>query len=319
MLVSLFLYERDFMARWNHPTKNKMRDLALQFSGTSSAALLFPGEELRCVKQGLKTGLFDSDNTTLICIEKDPAIASNINAKLKALGFKNFYLHKDDASTLTVRRMENVLGTKKIDFAFFDFCNTLNEDTAYWLARDCKSIFQNNARVSFTFALRTLSQRHNYLEKIETDKIYPCLRIDPSVVHYEPNFSIYKDDPKTTLVGIWLAMSVNYSFKIIGVDGYNTTGNPMILVRTDIANNKSSIENKYFWDLIHNDTVIRACVPHAKQVSRQIGCHPIMPKDLQMHFVHKAKMGVRPPWINPAEWAWHPVNPNGQSNRRKVV
>lgn len=305
--------------RWDNDTKNSMRDLALQFSGTSSAAILFPGENLFCVKQGLDSGLFDTTDTTLICIERDPKIALHIEKNLKRLGCKRFYLHNDDASNLTKRIMSEVLGSKKIDFAFLDFCNTINQETAIWLARECRSVFENNARVSFTFALRTLNERHRYLEKIDTDRIYPCLRISPSVINYESKFATYRDNPKTTLVGLWLAMAVNYTFDIKSINGYNTTGNPMLLVRTKILKNKPTIENKYFWDLTQDRQVVYPCFPNSNKISQQIGCHPVMPKDIQNHFVRQAKLGVRPPWINPAEWAWHSVNPNGQSSRRSAV
>jgi hypothetical protein len=305
--------------RWNNETKNNMRDLALQFSGTSSAALVFPGENLFCVKQGLDSGLFDTTDTTLICIERDPKIALHIEKNLKRLGCKKFYLHNNDASDLTKRIMSEVLGSKKIDFAFLDFCNTINQETAIWLARECRSVFANNAKVSFTFALRTLNERHRYLERIDTDRIYPCLQICPSVIDYDRKFGTYRDNPRTTLVGLWLAMAINYTFDIKGINGYNTTGNPMLLVRTKILNDKPVIENKYFWNLTHDNQTIHSCFPNSRKVSEQIGCHPVMPKDLQNHFVRQAKLGVRPPWINPAEWAWHSVNPSGQSSRRKAV
>lgn len=296
------------MARWNHPTKNRMRDLALQFSGTSSAALLVPGKELRCIKQGLQTGLFDRQ-TTIICMEKDPQIASHIRKKLEQMGFKNLYLHTDDASKLTSRQMEKVLKGKKIDFAFLDFCNTLNEETAFWLAEECSSLFEAGTKVSFTFALRTLNQNHKYLEKIETEKIYPCLRIDPSIIDYEARFSTYKDDPKTTIVGTWLAMAGNYSFDFLGVDGYNTNHFPMLLVRTKITGNKPIIEKKHFWNLIH-DVVSES--PKKGTVAEKLGCHFLMPKDLKDKLVREAKQGIRPPWLSPASWAWHPVNPNSR-------
>ncbi len=287
---------------YNSPTKNSMRDVALGFGRPSNAALLFPGPQLRCLDQGVKSGMFDPKKTSIICIEKKPDIAKRIKAYLEKHKF-NYYLHEGNADKLDPTLMRKFLGEKKLDFAFFDFCNTLNLYTAEWLG-NLSNMFKRLAKVSFTFAVPVRTD-NSFLPQIDKARLYPCLDIDPRVQYFDKN---YQDDGRSTVIGTWMAMSVNYQIKIASIHGYVAEKAPMLLINTVVTDTKSILPKKYFWNMVHAkyEPII---VDHKGNDSQKIGCHPLMNDKIKRTIVKKAKEGFRPDWLSALEWQKNPLNP----------
>ena len=124
------------MKSWNRKYKNAARTMAMtpdKGQNIAKLALMMPGKDCLCVREGLKTGLFDKD-TFILAVEKDRNIALSIQRQLAKLNLKfevlNCQLHEiywwtdGIAPWLALSGNSCNLGGK-IDFAFLDFCGEI--------------------------------------------------------------------------------------------------------------------------------------------------------------------------------------------------
>jgi len=158
------------MKSWNRKYKNAARTMAMtpdKGQNIAKLALMMPGKDCLCVREGLKTGLFDKD-TFILAVEKDRNIALSIQRQLAKLNLKfevlNCQLHEiywwtdGIAPWLALSGNSCNLGGK-IDFAFLDFCGEIKKQNAYWL-RENMHRFAHDATIAFTTCLMN---RNNHL------------------------------------------------------------------------------------------------------------------------------------------------------------
>lgn len=158
------------MKTWNRKQKNVARTMAMTPSKGQKPvklALMMPGKECLCVREGLKTGLFDKD-TFILAVEKNRNVAWSIQKQLTELGLKcevfDCQLHEinwwtDVYYPWFALSDKSCNPGKKIDFAFLDFCGEIKKQNAYWL-RENMHRFAHNATIAFTTCLMN---RNNHL------------------------------------------------------------------------------------------------------------------------------------------------------------
>jgi hypothetical protein len=308
------------MSRWNTEKKNEMRDAALIYKGGPvKSAILFPGEEYRCLRQGTASGLFDPKQTAVLCIERNPKIALGITKELRRLGFKKAHVHDDEVFRLQKSQLELFFGKQKVQYAFLDFCNQLNQETAFWLVNQCNSIFGRNSVVNFTFAMQTINKSNSFLDAVQPDsaRLFPCMEV-PNVEVEDKFHGQYRDDYRITAAGLWLVLSENYSVKVTDILGYTAKKCPMLLIKSEILSAAPASNRGWLSRTIHVSHRIEP-VNRQRADWEKIGCHPLMRDALKSQFVQAAKKGQRPVWMLPAEWAWNSINPNGQNHRRRAA
>ena len=159
------------MNTWDRKQKNVARTLAMtphKGQRAVKVALMMPGKECLCVREGLKTGLFDKD-TLILAVEEDTDVFVRIGEQLTELGLKfevfNCQLHElywhDGLWAWNTWSGGHGCGNGKIDFAFLDFCGEIKTQNAFWLRGHIKH-FAHNATIAFTTCLMN---RNNYLMK----------------------------------------------------------------------------------------------------------------------------------------------------------
>jgi hypothetical protein len=208
--------------RWNFDTKNEVRDIALRRKTPAKAAILLPGENQLCLRQGVKSGLFDPRKTKLICIDDSPSFAAKIKRVAHRLGFTNdtCFVFAGKADRLTRQMMMNFFDGRKVDFAFLDFCGQLTRELARWIGHECRDIFEKDSCVSYTFSLPVWNPSL-YITSIDTK----------SLINRIPNKAGIPDEARETVAGLFLAMGVNYTVAFSQFIGYQSSY-PMLWTET---------------------------------------------------------------------------------------
>jgi hypothetical protein len=154
------------MNNWNRPWKNFARSLALTcaHNGPVKTALGLFGQNIECVREGYRQGLFDA-STHLIGVEWEPLVAKKIKKQLNELHGSNYTIYGNDIVGLHPSR--EPLAGRTVDFAFIDLCGELTADIAAWLFR-LMPVMTPGATLSITVGLNAW---HNKLNKYICKKV----------------------------------------------------------------------------------------------------------------------------------------------------
>lgn len=114
----------------------------------AKVALMIPGEQILCLKKAMKNKLIRVNETMLHIVEKDWNIANTIEKQIKELGWKNSSYNLYHCGLHEVQLPK----TTKIDYAFFDVCDSITPDIIRWMY-DNQNRFTTTARIGFTFRI----------------------------------------------------------------------------------------------------------------------------------------------------------------------
>ena len=324
--------------KWNGIHKRAARTIAIQSDKKTplEQAFFLPGSECKCVKEALEEGAIDK-NTKIFGVEKDAATSKLINKQLRDLFVESDI---DNMQLTDTAWGERTAGPDdgKFDFAFFDFCGALNTSLAEWLVSNLGDMFEVGSQVAFTFSIQ--GRNNIFIREAKDQLAYRWGGINKSVnkqLLRKARF-IYGSNNEyryATIAAIYAIMSTSYKVEIVACEEYCDT-TPMLMI-------KFKILDEYNPKYINAEDFVNACTssnyfiegtgynkkqrnkgksPSKVKVSekeltpwQQLGCPVDMPRAKKAWVVIRAKQGQRPDWIKPADWAWHPINPNG--NKRK--
>jgi len=326
--------------KWNGEMKEAARNLAVRSDKKTPAKVYLglPGSGCKCVREALKQGTIDAD-TFVVAVERDPATADLIETQLNGL-VKDYHLHRDVVNTLDLKE---VLQGRKIDFAFLDLCGSLDMKLAHWMY-GLKDVFTTDAVVAYTYSIQGRSNK--FLSAVVKDinglVYYPNYYFDTrskiematksvkkivkKQLHRTARF-IYDSNNKyrfATIAAAWALMSNNHNVEITRCEEYCDT-TPMVMVKFQLSEKKDNLSSRRAWiflEVVSYGTLYETSRKKEKKAKvnklapwQQLGCPVDMPRTEKAWVVIRAKQGQRPEWMKPADWAWHPINPNG--NRRK--
>ena len=164
---------------WDGTEKAIMRSKIVQkMKGEKASKVAFFMPAASCVDiiEALKTGRINK-STFIVGAEKDTTIKKKIDKKLTALGIRKFHIHDGKLHTFPLHK---VLGSQKIDFAFFDFCGDIMPKEMLWFSQTSKC-FAVGSRIGFTFSARKRAGKLfyefylDYLEGKITEHVYQAL------------------------------------------------------------------------------------------------------------------------------------------------
>jgi len=327
--------------KWNGEMKEAARSLAVRSDKKNPAKVYLglPGSGCKCVREALKQGTIDAD-TFVIAVERDPETADLIETQLNGL-VKDYHLHRDTITTLNI---DTVLQDRKVDFAFLDFCGSLYNELAQWLV-DQRHIFTDDAQVAFTFSI--CPRASSFMNKAKaifkwffTLDMCEFKMLAKSVdkqLRRKARF-IYGSDNGyrfATVASAYAILSLGYHVEITNCDEYCDTS-PMIMVKFRISDNEVTI-NRHLYMIRYLRTCdlwINFDDPKERNKKRiqkqtvkitsdmaswqQLGCPEDMTSGNKSATVRRALQGIRPPWMKPAVWAWHPMNPNGIRRKKSA-
>ena len=308
---------------YDNDRKNPVRTLALSRRCRSNNAILFPGENMFCLDEGCQSGLFDPRTTMMICIEQNRAKAKRIEGGLQEWGFKNSYVHRGQADKLHADDLNFVLGNRKVDYAFFDFCGQLTLELFQWGFIHLADVFAPKATVAFTFALQTRNQYNLVLGALNKSRLSYCVDLDTIDIEVEDKFrGRYANDQQATIAGVWAMLAANYDVEITHARGYTSSKTPMLMVKAKIHSKKPSLDKEHVVNVIEladGLTPMPSTISDSAPDWQRLECHPAMSTSMKRRFVREAKQGICPPWFKPktgqkgnARWTWHSLNPTGR-------
>jgi hypothetical protein len=129
---------------WDRDRKAQAREIALAcVNGPKRNVLMLPGKQARCVEKAVKLGTFD-EHTKGVFVEQDPDVFPLMKKAVQKVGLKGIFLQAD---------LTDVVFLKPIDYAFFDFCGSINDATARWMMEQAVGNLAPSAELAFTFAM----------------------------------------------------------------------------------------------------------------------------------------------------------------------
>jgi len=297
----------------------------------AKVALFLPGNECLCVRSALEQGIID-ENTHIIAVERNKDTAKVIESQLETL-VHYFDIHVGPITTLDFS--EFGIGKGELEFAFFDFCGSLELDLVQWLLYQ-SSVFSTNAQVAFTFC--TLGRSNLFIKNVlwELDE---CKSVNKNMIGKWAGVTrsidkglrnhtrlIYGSDNKYRVANIsaaWAILSSNYKVKIDCCEEYRDSS-PMIMVKfniVELGNVRSENVRDFlltcsdgcldFDENIQAKAKANVEIESSKSPWELINCpSDWTPVDKAMA-VKNAKNGIRPSHLSPQKWAWNIINPNG--------
>jgi len=312
---------------WDGPGKQIARTAATakKNDGQTPAktALFLPGNSCSCVKSALAQGTID-ENTYIIAVEKDEKTADVIESQLKTL-VNEYEIHRGPITTFDPYGCDY-----EIDFAFFDFCGSLDVDLVQWIL-DHSDIFVLNAQIAFTFC--TLGRSSNFIREVQ----YELNKNKWGAIKKTVNKQILRkarfiygstnDFRVPTITATWAILSSNFKVEIDSCEEYCDTS-PMIMVKFNIVSNRNARCGNamdFLWDCSCGNLMFPYYADDkiAKKTTKiqslppweLLNCPSDMPRGQKASIVKKAKKGIRPTWMKPQKWAWNELNPNGIRNK----
>jgi hypothetical protein len=142
---------------WELESKQLARRLAVRPVGTvCRTALFMPGRKALCVKAALESGLI-TRKTRCIFVERDPEIMAAMQTAVRSCRFTTQpYYHTGAISSLY---LAGLLGTRRLDYAFLDFCAALTTPRAAWVHQQLAPMLADGAAMAMTL-MRTARNCH---------------------------------------------------------------------------------------------------------------------------------------------------------------
>lgn len=137
------------MSKWNRKNKDCARSMAVEYQGkTHNTALFLPSSTGLDIKEAFENNIINK-KTSLVIVEKEKKCIGSIIRFLNRMKLNNYYIHNGKIDKL---KLNEVLGTRKLDYMFGDFCGNMTADIANWLYKyqDC---FSNQMRIPMTYAI----------------------------------------------------------------------------------------------------------------------------------------------------------------------
>lgn len=228
----------------NIKEKNAVRGVVFDNVAPVKTALLFPSTHMYCVKEGIGRKVFSRD-TRFIFIERDGNTAQTIQARSKAMGLKNIYIHHGQAHELDVNTIKTELGNLPLEFAFLDFCGQLTNDLVFWLT-EISPLFSAQATIAMTYSLRI--RQNVLLDKLKEhdsiDKWHRQLIKD----------DVYQGDRssqwlKSTMTLSCAAINTGVTFKPTEAITYKSLKTPMLMVKGLASSTRPKLKLKEFEEL----------------------------------------------------------------------
>jgi len=303
---------------WGGRGKNGARSsvVSLAKPKAAKAALFFPGHSCLCVEEARRQGTIDKD-TFIVVVERDPAIAKVIRRKMRNF---DYHLHVGEVTTMD---LSSVLGRRRINFAFFDFCGQLTSEIASWISKQT-DVFAKGAHVAFTFSMSVWSNKflRQAEEELGAGRYSQLQRRVARQLHRRARFIQGSTNRFRDLV-IRMTFASLASFchtHIEACDEYCDTS-PMIMLRFRITQRDDISTGGYYQRLLGKCVWERKKeLVEAGQIGqpqwKELGCPDNMTPGHKAARVRAAAAGQRPPWLRPGVWARHPMNPKGTRQQK---
>lgn len=328
---------------WTGEQKSYARSIAVEKRGQpAKTALFLPSNDSLCLKEALDNGTINK-NTFIIAIERDPKIATKIKRTLAGLKFKTQpHVHVGEIDDLD---LPNVVGNRRIDFAFFDLCNQLNQNIILWFLRlRNENVFAKNADIAFTFSMLYRNEKfldfyiesmlftHNKrvqrmaaladtrdIRKSSLNSDWNGNIIEPKLSQHHPEFEkemVYNRlhrNCATTLAFLEEIFNVatGRSYNVTEAIVYADTRTPMIMIRGSL----SKLENE---DFDPEDHLLEQIILNYIGIDDEDEMWDII--DSKGKCIEKRQFNRinTPKGMSPQQWAWHPDNPNGIRNKKSA-
>jgi len=233
---------------WNEsPEKICMRSKALRIHNKRSAvktAVFFPSRHCYDLKEALRLGIIDK-NTFVVAIERDPEIAQTIFSFMQDNNMSG-HVFRGNAYDCP---LAEILGNRKIGYAFFDFCGDLCSNLAQWLMDIfADGLFTPAANVAFTFSL---GARRCKLMKEVSRGLWEgpgnkMARRALQSLHYRPyrygeGYSDNIAKKSFAIVDIlWGCIGVKYKLDLQQIEMYKSFRTPMIMMSFGLQNRRKN-------------------------------------------------------------------------------
>ena len=154
---------------WDRKNKNIMRRIAIQRVGAKlKTILMLPSHSCLDLKSMLEKG-FIGRNTYVIAVEFNPKNVPSIRNFLKK-HFNDFAIFEGAIEDFD---LPELLGKRKIDFAFIDLCGLLKASVADWLY-EVRHCFADGCRIPITLKLNQRNGKYlPAVKKISGHQIHP--------------------------------------------------------------------------------------------------------------------------------------------------
>lgn len=310
-------------------------------------ALFLPAASAYCVEEALRLGVIGS-RTRIVCVENDLSKAKAIRNKIGSLGL----LPQTD---LYFGHLHSLKLNGYLDYAFFDLCGQITYPLMKWFESNSQRINQfaitlqthpirNNKLlqnshikdlavykkakqwfeeldVDYNIPLRGLGKKGWYLPHVENDYVTNLIYLQAAfwrrrLVDDLSKPIIYRGQK-------CLLMSVS----AFGLADWHDQGDQEVFHDLWTAIDRRDFLSKSKLPQTQEAGIVTPALTEEKEMSKTKTQIKKVVEKYPANYTPAQKRratrdlanGIRPEYMSPQTWAWHPKNPNGMAHRRKVA